>query len=50
MKKTLTAIMLICCLATGFSQITETEKDLKTQASDTIDGWKRGGTIAINLT
>ena len=50
MKKTLTTIMLVCFLGTGFSQTIEAEKDLKTQASDTIDGWKGGGTIAINLT
>lgn len=50
MKKILTTIMLACCLTTGFSQITEAEDNLKTQTSDTTDGWKRGGTIAINLT
>ncbi len=49
MKKTLTIIIFFCCLATGFSQTTEAEKKIKSQVSDTTDGWKIGGTIAINL-
>jgi hypothetical protein len=32
-----------------YSQISDTEKKLRTVASDTIQGWKKGGVIALNL-
>lgn len=34
-------------LANG--QITDNEKNLRTQSPDTIQGWKKGGVIAVNL-
>jgi hypothetical protein len=34
-------------LASG--QVTEGEKKLRTQTTDTIQGWKKGGVIAVNL-
>ncbi|MCF8296043.1 MAG: DUF3078 domain-containing protein [Saprospiraceae bacterium] len=50
MKKIFTTIILIIFFATGFSQITDVEKKLKTIKTDTADGWKKGGTITLNLT
>ncbi len=32
-----------------FAQVTEAEESLKKHTADTIDGWKKGGTIALNL-
>ena len=49
MKKVLITIMFVCSLTIGFSQTTEAEESLKTQASDSTDGWKKGGTISISL-
>jgi|WetSurMetagenome_2_1015567.scaffolds.fasta_scaffold01006_4 hypothetical protein len=51
MKKKLTIIIM---LFTGFgilsySQVTDAEKTLRTQNADTIQGWKKGGVIAMNL-
>ncbi|MEA3495990.1 MAG: DUF3078 domain-containing protein [Bacteroidota bacterium] len=50
MKKIILTTAIICIAIVGFSQTTEKEKKLKTMSKDTIDGWKYGGTIAINLT
>jgi hypothetical protein len=36
------------CVLT-FSQITDAEKALRTQAADSTQGWKRGGVFAVNL-
>ena len=36
------------CVLT-FSQITDAEKTLRTQAADSTQGWKRGGVFAVNL-
>jgi hypothetical protein len=48
MKRTmLTTIMLVAAI-NAFSQVTETEKQLKTQKADTLLGWKKGGVININ--
>jgi len=33
----------------AFSQVTEAEKKLRTQTTDTTMGWKNGGVISINL-
>lgn len=33
----------------SFSQVTEAEKNLRTQKADSIQGWKKGGVFAINL-
>ena len=32
----------------GYSQITDAEKQLKTQVADSVMGWKKGGVININ--
>ena len=32
-----------------FSQVTEAEKTFGQQSADTIQGWKKGGVIALNL-
>jgi hypothetical protein len=50
MKKiTLNFLFLALCLS-SFSQVTEKEDKLKSQNADTLDGWKKGGIIAINFT
>ena len=48
MKRTLlTTGLLILTIAT-FTQVTEAEKQLKTQQVDTLMGWKKGGVINLN--
>ena len=47
-------IIAIIILLSGFStisycQITDAEKDLRTQPVDSIQGWKTGGVFAVNL-
>jgi hypothetical protein len=32
-----------------FGQVTEGEKNLRTQAADTVQGWKKGGVLSVNL-
>jgi hypothetical protein len=50
MKKQLFSILLLTILYSASSaQVTEGEKKLRTQSTDTIQGWKTGGVIAINL-
>jgi len=51
MKKrlTLSGILIIFFSILAFSQVTEGEKKLRTQAADTIMGWKTGGVLAANL-
>ncbi len=34
-------------LTTAYGQITDKEKDLKTQSKDTLDGWKIGGNASV---
>jgi len=50
MKRLLAIALLLSvlsCLAIG--QITETEKNLRTQSADTVTGWKKGGVFSVNL-
>jgi hypothetical protein len=47
-------IIAIILLFSGFNtlsfcQVTDTEKNLRTQSSDSIQGWKKGGVFAVNL-
>jgi hypothetical protein len=35
--------------ASSFGQVTEGEKNLRTQSTDTLQGWKTGGVVSINL-
>jgi hypothetical protein len=42
-------LLLTCFIASGYSQVTEAEKALRTHPSDTTDGWKSGGVFAVNL-
>ncbi len=50
MKKVFIAITLIATIGNINAQTTEAEKALKTQNKDTLDGWKTGGVISVNLT
>ena len=50
MRKTLTTILLFCIISISYSQVTDVEKNIKTQVVDTVEGWKIGGTTSINLT
>lgn len=38
----------ICCII-SFGQVTEGEKNIRTQSADTTLGWKKGGVFAVNL-
>jgi len=44
----LISLFSICCIS-GFGQVTEGEKNLRTQSADTTQGWKKGGVFAANL-
>jgi hypothetical protein len=50
MKKALFTVALIAIIGSLSAQTTEAEKNLKTQSKDTLDGWKTGGVISLNLT
>lgn len=51
MKKNIIVILLIMIGFSGVihSQVTEAEKTLRSVKSDTVQGWKKGGVIALNL-
>ena len=42
------ALFSMSCAIT-FGQVTEAEKNLRTQSADTTQGWKKGGIFAVNL-
>ncbi|MGD0340896.1 MAG: DUF3078 domain-containing protein, partial [Bacteroidales bacterium] len=44
----LLALLSFSCIIT-FGQVTEGEKNLRTQSADTTQGWKKGGVFAVNL-
>lgn len=57
MKKVLLSILIISLSSISYSQTTEEEKELvkakdvlKKQNTDTIEGWKTGGVLSVNLT
>ncbi len=50
MKKIILAIAAIATIGNISAQTTEAEKSLKTQSTDTLDGWKIGGVASLNLT
>lgn len=50
MRRTLFTVALLLPFVIGMGQTTEAEKQLKTQAEDTIMGWKNGGTINLGTT
>lgn len=50
MKKVIVAVALFASLGSLIAQTTEAETLLKKQSSDTLDGWKTGGLISVNLT
>ncbi len=43
-----TLLLSITC-AYSLGQVTEGEKNLRTQSADTTMGWKKGGVFAVNL-
>ncbi len=49
MKTLIITIILASIISIGFSQVTASEDNLKKQSADTVDGWKKGGTITINM-
>jgi hypothetical protein len=50
MKKiVLLLAMFIILICTSYSQTTEAENQLRTQSSDSTEGWKKGGVISLNL-
>ncbi len=49
-RKFFTVLILfsvLSCLA--FGQVTDIEKNLRTQSTDTVSGWKKGGIFSVNL-
>ncbi len=49
MKKTLLLFSLLLPFIWSNAQITDAEKKLKTQTVDSIEGWKSGGMINLNM-
>jgi hypothetical protein len=49
MKKILLLVSLLLPVTWSIAQVTDAEKQLKTQVVDTIEGWKSGGMINLNL-
>ncbi len=50
MKRIITFITIsVLAFYTGFSQVTEAEKDLKSEYKDTTQGWKTGGLISLSF-
>lgn len=51
MKTKFIAVLLLICGLTrlAFGQVTDAEKALRTVKTDTTQGWKKGGVLAINL-
>ncbi len=50
MKKIISAFVLLAFITTVSAQTTEAEESLKKQSKDSLDGWKTGGVISLNLT
>lgn len=50
MKKLLSFLAIFSITTISFAQTTEAEKELKTQSKDSLDGWKTGGVLSLNLT
>ncbi|MBL4594856.1 MAG: DUF3078 domain-containing protein [Flavobacteriales bacterium] len=50
MKKILSVFALIAILGNIAAQTTEAEENSKIQNKDSLDGWKTGGIISLNLT
>jgi hypothetical protein len=44
-----TIMLFVGICFTSLAQVTEAEKNLRTQSKDTLMGWKTGGVININL-
>jgi hypothetical protein len=52
MTTKLTALIIFLTALSGlvsFSQVTDAEKTLRTQTADTVQGWKTGGVLGLNL-
>jgi hypothetical protein len=41
--------VLSSLITTSFAQVTDLEKSLRKASADTIDGWKKGGVISLNI-
>jgi len=50
MKKILVVIISLLVVEHFYAQTTEAEPELIKQSADSLDGWKTGGVISINLT
>src|SRR5664279_740469 len=49
-RKFFTVILLFSVLSClTFGQVTDVEKNLRTQSADTLSGWKKGGVFSVNL-
>ncbi len=51
MKNRITALIILLSLfgCISYAQVTEGEKNLRAQSTDTTQGWKKGGVFAVNL-
>lgn len=49
MKNVILLVMLGCIINSAFAQITEGEEQLRSQTPDSIQGWKKGGIITLNI-
>lgn len=49
MKRIFITIAVFCLSAVAIAQTTEAEKELKKQSDGKVDGWKAGGSVALNI-
>jgi hypothetical protein len=50
MKRFYSVLVLFSVLCPlSFGQITDIEKNLRTQVTDTVSGWKKGGVLSVNI-
>lgn len=49
MKRVLILACIVCCFNQAFGQVTDREEDLKAIRTDSLDGWKKGGLTALNI-
>jgi len=50
MKKVILTLVVFIAIGSISAQTTEAEKNLTTQSKDTLEGWKAGGIVSLNLT
>jgi len=50
MKKIASVFIVMLSFYAGVAQVTDAEETLKKHSADTVNGWKKGGTVTVNVT